>query len=66
MNWIAGALRSKTIIVNVLALAALVFGSSEIAAFISPAHAAEVLTVVNLILRVLTSTALPDKTSLLS
>lgn len=54
LTWLKRLASSKTIVVNVAALAALIFGSQEIQAFMTPQHAAEVLGVVNVILRFFT------------
>jgi len=46
----------RTIAINVLSLAGLLFASDPIYQFISPEHAAEVLAVANVLLRCISTT----------
>lgn len=50
----------KTIIVNVLSFATLLFGWDQIGQFVSPKVVAEAITVINLILRFVTTTPVFD------
>jgi hypothetical protein len=61
MDVLLGALKSKTIWFNLIGLVAIVLGSEQIKAFISPEHLLMIQAIVNLILRVATTESLAIK-----
>lgn len=61
MNLVIGAIKSKTVWFNIIGLAAVVLGSEQIKAFISPEHLTMAVFVVGLLLRTVTSTSLSAK-----
>lgn len=61
MSVLLGALKSKTIWINVLGLAGIVLASDQIKIFVSPEHAMAALAAVNIVLRFFTSTSLTEK-----
>lgn len=59
--WAARLAKSKTIWVNALALASVIFASQEVQAFVSLEHVVMVQSALNLLLRFLTGEPLSNK-----
>ena len=61
MTWLLRLAKSKTILFNVLGLAALIVASPQLALWVDPETIAKVLAVVNLLLRFVTVEPLSAK-----
>lgn len=61
MNVLEGFLKSKTIWFNVLSLAAAIFMSDEIKAYVDPMTLIKIQTVINIVLRLVTTQSVAEK-----